>query len=70
MGDPGLLQETPDIPPLLPEGGTDGEQACAAEAAGAGLNTVTDLALDDCLPERPFRAVAGGFDSGFLQEGL
>ena len=31
MGDPGLLQELPDIPALLPEGGGDGEQAAPAD---------------------------------------
>jgi hypothetical protein len=36
MGDPGLLQKIPDIPPLLPQGGGDGEQTAAAECAMAG----------------------------------
>ena len=31
MGDPGLLEELPDIPPLLPEGGGDREQAAPAD---------------------------------------
>ncbi len=33
MGNPGLLQELPDIPPLLSECGRDGEQACPADGA-------------------------------------
>ena len=31
MGDPGLLQELPDIAALLPERGGDREQAAAAD---------------------------------------
>jgi hypothetical protein len=37
MGDPGLLQELPDITPLLAQGCGDGEQAAAADRFLAGL---------------------------------
>lgn len=33
MADPGLFQTIPDIPPLLAQGGGDGEQTAAAESA-------------------------------------
>ena len=41
MGDPGLLQQIPDITGLLPQGGGDGEQVVAAEGAIGGLHAVT-----------------------------
>jgi len=40
MGDPGLLHKSPDIPPLLPEGGGDREQAAAADGAAGHLSCV------------------------------
>ncbi len=38
VGDPGLLQELPDIPPLLHEGGGDREQPAAADGAAGRLD--------------------------------
>ncbi len=49
MGNPGLLQELPDIAALLPEGGGNGEQAAAADLTLAGLDTIADLALNHRL---------------------
>jgi hypothetical protein len=46
MGNPGLFQELPDIPALLSEGGRDCQQAAAADRTLAGLDTMTDLALN------------------------
>ena len=37
MGDPGLLQELPDIPALLPEGGGNREQSAAADGTVSRL---------------------------------
>ena len=69
MGDPGLLQELPEIPSLLSEGGGDGEQACSADCAVGRLDTMTDLALDDGRPQRSLGSVVGGLDSLNVQEG-
>lgn len=63
MGNPGLLQELPDIPSLLSEGGGDGEQACPADGAVGRLDTMADLALDDGRPQRSLGCVVGGLDS-------
>ena len=48
MGDPGLLQIIPDIPvpPLLPQGGGDGEQPAAAKRTLAGLHAMADFSLN------------------------
>ena len=51
MGDPGLLQELPDIPALLPEGGGDREQSAAADGTAGGLDAKADFALDDQLAQ-------------------
>ena len=69
MGDPGLLQECPDITALLSEAGGDGEQPAAADCTLAGLDAMTDLALDDGLAQGTLCGVVGGFDAFFLQEG-
>jgi hypothetical protein len=46
MGNPGLINELPDIPALLSEGGRDCQQAAAADRTLAGLDAMTDLALN------------------------
>ena len=46
MGDPGLPQEVPDIPPLLPDASGDREQAAPADCPLAGLDSLTELALN------------------------
>ena len=46
MGNPGLLQELPDIAALLSEAGGDGEQSAAADRTLAGLDAMADLALN------------------------
>jgi hypothetical protein len=38
MGDPGLFQELPCIPALLPEGGGDREQSATADGTAGGLD--------------------------------
>ncbi len=45
MGNPGLLQELPDIAALLSERGGDREQAAAADRTLAGLDAMADLVL-------------------------
>jgi hypothetical protein len=47
MGDPGLLQELPGIPALLPQGGGDREQSATADGTAGGLDAKADFALDD-----------------------
>ena len=69
MGNPGLLQELPDIAALLPEGGGDGEQAAATDRTLAGLDTMADLALNHRLAQGTLSSVVGGLDSMGLQEG-
>jgi hypothetical protein len=67
MGNPGLLQELPDIPALLPQGGGDREQSAAEDRTLAGLDAVTDLALNHRLAQGMFGGVVGGFDAGVIQ---
>ena len=54
MGDPGLLQEGPDVSTLLPEGGDDREQTAAAQGSLGGLNAMADRAVDHRLPQRSY----------------
>ena len=68
MGDPGLLEELPDIPPLLPEGSGDLQQAAPEDRTLAGLDAVTDLALNHRLAQGTFCGVVGGLDASGLQE--
>ena len=68
MGDPGLLEELPDIPPLLPKGGGDREQAAPADRTLAGLDSLTDLALNHRLAQGTLCGVVGGLDATGLQE--
>ena len=63
MGDPGLLQELPDIAALLSEGGGDGEQPCPADGPVGRLDAMADLALDDGRPQGSLGSVVGGLDS-------
>ena len=51
MSDPGLLKEFPEITALLPQAGGNGEQPAAADPTLAGLDAMTDLALDDGRPQ-------------------
>ena len=69
MGDPGLLQKSPDIPPLLPEGGGDREQAAAADGAVGRLDAMADFALNHRLAQGSLGGVVGGLDPLNLQEG-
>ena len=63
MSDPGLLKEFPDITALLPQAGGNGEQPAAADPTLAGLDAMTDLALDDGRPQGSLGSVVGGLDS-------
>ena len=69
MGHSGLLQELPDIAALLPERGGDGEQSAAADRTLAGLDAMTDLALNHRLAQGTLSDIVGGLDSMGLQEG-
>ena len=57
MGDPGLLQELPDIALLLPQGGGDREHSAAAECTAGGLDAmaaarhIPDFALNHQLAQ-------------------
>ena len=68
MGNPGLLQELPDIPPLLSQGGRDREQATAADGTARRLDAMTDFVLNDRLSQRSFNGVIGGFEAVDFQE--
>ena len=68
MGDPGLLQEGPDVSTLLPEGWDDREQTAAAQGSLGGLDSMADLAVDHRLPQRSLSGVVGGFDALDLQK--
>ena len=76
VGDPGLLQERPDIAALLPEGGGDGEQSAAADRTLAGLDAMADLALNHRLVQGTYSygedcvngGVVGGLDSLDLEK--
>ena len=69
MGNSGLLQEWPDLVALLPEGGRDAEQSAAADCPLAGLNAMTDRALNHPLAQGTLSGVDGGLDSTGLQKG-
>jgi len=69
MSDPGLLKEFPDITALLPQAGGNGEHPAAADPTMAGLDAMTDFALDDGRPQGSLGSVVGGLDSLSLQEG-
>ncbi len=68
MGDPGLLQELPDITALLPEAGGHREQPAAADRTLAGLDAMTDLALNHGLAQSTLGCVVGGLDTLDVQE--
>ena len=51
MGNPGLLQKSPDVPALLPQVGGDVEQPAVAEGASGRVHAETDLALDHRWPK-------------------
>ncbi len=51
MGNPGLLQELPDVAALLPERGRDGEQSAATDRSLPGLDAMADLALNHRLAQ-------------------
>ena len=67
LDNPSLLQELPDIAALLPQGGGDREQAAAADRILAGLDAVTELALNHRLAQSTFCGVVGGLDRLDLQ---
>lgn len=69
MGDPGLLEELPDIPPLLRVGSGNREQAAPADRILAGLDAVTDLALNHRLAQGTLSGVVGGLNPLDLQKG-
>ena len=69
MGDPGLLQERPDITALLSQGHGDSEQSATADRTQAGLDAMADLALNHRLAQGTFCGVVGGLDSTDLQKG-
>ena len=69
MGNPGLLQELPDITALLSEAGGDGEQSAAADRTLAGLDAMADFSLNHRLAQGTFCSIVGGLDSTGLQEG-
>ena len=57
MGDPGLFQNIPDIPSLLPECCADGELAAAVVCATGGLDAIIDL-------EQNYRLEPGTYSCG------
>ena len=70
-GDPGLLQDLPDIAALLPQGGGDREQPpAAADGTAWRLDAKADFALDERLAHCSLGGIVGGFDSGMIQKGL
>jgi len=77
MGNPGLLQELPDISALLPQGGGDCEQSATRDGTAGGLDAKADFALDDGLEQGPYScgedfvysSVVGGFEAVDLKKG-
>jgi hypothetical protein len=68
MGDPGLLQELPGIPALLPQGGGDREQSATADGTAGRLDAKADFPLNHRLTQRSFGGVVRRFDALDLQE--
>ena len=62
LGDPGLLQEWPDLPALVLQGGGDREQLAAADRDAGGLDAMADRALNHPLAQGRLSGVGGGFD--------
>jgi len=77
MDNPGLLHELPDIAALLSEPAGDRGQSAAADRTLAGLDAMTDLALNHRLAQGThsyredfvYSGVVGGLDSTDLQKG-
>ena len=69
MGNPGLLQELPDIPLLLSQAGGDREQAATADSTAGGLDAKADFALNHRLAQGSLGSVVGRLDAVDLQEG-
>ena len=69
MGDPGLLQTFPDIPPLLPQVAGHGEQAAAADRSTGRMDAIADLALNHRCSQGWLGGVVGGLDPLNLQKG-
>ena len=69
MGNPGLLQELPDITALLPEAGGHSEQPATADRTLAGLDALavawqtSDLALNHGLAQSTLGCAVGGLDT-------
>ena len=68
MGNPGMLQELPNISALLPQGGGDREQSATTDGTAGGLYAKADFALDDGLAEGTLSSVVGGFDAVGLKK--
>ena len=69
MGNPGLLQELPDSPTLLPQAGGDREQSATADGTAGELDAKADFALDDRLAQCSLGGIVGGLDCGVIQKG-
>lgn len=62
VGNPGLLQEQPEILARLPQGAGGREQAAATPRTFAGLDTETHLALNHRLSQVTLDDVGCGLD--------
>ena len=69
MGNPGLLEELPGIPALLPQAGGDREQSAATDGSASGLDAKADFALNHRLAQGSLGSVVGRLDAVDLQEG-
>jgi len=69
MSNPSLFQEFPHIAALLSEGCDDRQESTPADPSVAGLNAMTDLALNHGLPQSSLGGIVGGLDPLDLQEG-
>ena len=59
MGNPGLLEELPGIPALLPQGGSEREQAATPDSTAGGLDAKADFALNHRLAQGSLGSVVG-----------
>jgi len=62
MGNPGLLQERPDISALLLQGGGDAEQTIPPNPTLAGMAATADFSLNHQLVQGTLSPIVGGID--------
>ena len=69
IGNPGLLQERPDISALLPQGGGEAEQPIPPNRTLAGMAARADFSLNHQLAQGTLSPIVGGLDPPWFPAG-